>query len=64
MSAILRTGERFGMIHIIDVVTGADTEKIRKFKHDKIVTWGAGSEKSKKWWRDIAEETFTARGCF
>ncbi len=56
MSAAVRTGERFGIMHVIDVVSGADTEKIRKFNHDKLKTWGAGAEKSKKWWRSIVDD--------
>ena len=56
MSAVLRTGGRFGIVHIIDVVCGADTEKIRTFSHNKLKTWGAGSDKPKKWWRSIIDD--------
>ncbi len=56
LSAAVRTGERFGIVHIIDVVYGADTEKIRKFRHNEIKTWGTGSGKPKKWWRAIADD--------
>ncbi len=56
LSAVIRTEERFGLTHIIDIVLGADTEKIRKTGHDKIKTYGAGKDKSKKWWRGIVEE--------
>ena len=56
MSAVVRTGERFGIMHIIDVVSGADTEKIRKFNHQELKTWGAGSDKPKKWWRGIVDD--------
>ena len=56
MSAVIRTGERFGVVHVIDVVSGADTEKIRKFSHNKLPTWGVGAEKPRKWWRSIADD--------
>ena len=56
LSAVIRTGERFGIAHVIDVVCGADTEKIRKFNHHKLKTWGAGSDKPKKWWRGIIDD--------
>ena len=56
MSAVIRTGERFGIMHVIDVVSGADTEKIRKFNHNELKTWGTGSDKSKKWWRGIVDD--------
>ena len=56
MSAALRTNEIFGAAHLIDIVSGADTEKIRKYNHKEIKTWGAGSDKSKSWWRGIVDD--------
>ncbi|MBI5407762.1 MAG: DNA helicase RecQ [Nitrospirae bacterium] len=56
MSAMSRTGQRFGIMHIIDVVTGADTKRIRELGHDKIKTFGAGKDKDKNHWRFIADE--------
>jgi ATP-dependent DNA helicase RecQ len=48
MSAIVRTGNRFGAGHIIDIVTGADTQKVRQFDHDQLKTFGVGKDKSKR----------------
>ena len=48
MSAIVRTGNRFGAGHIIDIVTGAETQKIRQLGHDQLKTYGVGKEKSKR----------------
>lgn len=56
MSAVSRTQERFGIGHIVDIVTGADTKRIRELKHDQIKTYGAGKEKDKKQWRFIVDE--------
>ena len=42
MSAMARTSERFGIVHIIDVVIGADTKRIRELGHHEIKTFGAG----------------------
>ena len=56
LSAIARTNEGFGINHIIDIVWGADTEKIRSKRHHKLKTFGIGREKSKKWWRGITDE--------
>uniref|UniRef100_UPI00261128A7 RecQ family ATP-dependent DNA helicase n=1 Tax=Oceanispirochaeta sp. TaxID=2035350 RepID=UPI00261128A7 len=56
LSAVIRTKERFGLTHVIDIVQGADTEKIRRMGHEQIKTYGAGKDKSKKWWRGIVEE--------
>lgn len=59
MSAISRTGQRFGIGHIIDIVTGADTKRIRELEHDRIKTYGAGKERDKNHWRFIADELLT-----
>lgn len=56
MSAISRTGQYFGIKHIIDVVAGADTKRIRELKHNEIKTYGAGRHKEKKHWHFIVDE--------
>lgn len=56
MSAIFRTEQRFGIGHIVDVVTGADTKRIRTLGHEKIKTYGAGKDKDKNHWRFIIDE--------
>ncbi len=56
MSAIYRTGEMFGAAHIIDVLLGGDTEKIRKFGHHRLSTYGIGAEFSKVEWRCIIRQ--------
>ena len=55
MSAIVRTGQRFGAAHVADVITGADTEKVRDFRHDQIKTYGAGKERPKRYWRTVLD---------
>ncbi len=58
MSAISRTQQRFGTGHIIDIVTGADTKRIRDLRHNEIKTYGAGKHKhkDKKYWRFLVDE--------
>lgn len=56
MSAMARTQERFGISHIVDVISGADTRRIRQLQHDTIKTYGAGKDKDKKYWRYLADE--------
>ncbi|MCK4625290.1 MAG: DNA helicase RecQ, partial [Phycisphaerae bacterium] len=56
MSAILRTGQRFGAAHVVDVVTGANTKKIRDLRHNEIKTYGAGEDKDKRFWRRIIDD--------
>jgi ATP-dependent DNA helicase RecQ len=50
LSAILRTGQRFGAAHVIDVLRGAKTEKITRFGHDKLPTFGVGTELDRNGW--------------
>jgi ATP-dependent DNA helicase RecQ len=56
MSAISRTYQSFGIRHIIDIVAGADTKRIRELQHDKVKTYGAGKHKDKKHWQFIVDE--------
>ncbi|MCP5008029.1 MAG: DNA helicase RecQ [Planctomycetes bacterium] len=56
MSAIVRTDQRFGVNHIVDIVTGANTSRIRELNHASIKTYGAGKHKDKNHWRFIVDE--------
>src|SRR5690349_17448275 len=40
LSCVARTGERFGAEHVIDVLLGADTERVRKWHHQTVTTYG------------------------
>lgn len=53
LSCVYRTGQRFGALHVIDVLTGAETERIRQLGHDKLSTYGIGSDRGKEEWRSI-----------
>src|SRR6185437_16055683 len=53
LSAMVRTGERFGTEHLTHVLIGEDTEAIRKFGHDRLPTFGVGREYDKPQWRSI-----------
>ena len=56
LSAIFRTGERFGAGQIVDIVTGANTQRIRQLHHDRLKTYGVGSDRPKKYWLRIIDE--------
>ncbi len=56
MSAVSRTGQRFGIRHVIDIVTGADTKRIRDLRHNEVKTYGAGSDKDKRHWGFVVDE--------
>ena len=53
LSAIVRTGERFGTEHLTNVLIGEDSEAIGKFGHDRLPTFGVGKEYGKQEWRSI-----------
>ncbi len=56
LSAVSRTGQRFGIGHVIDIVIGADTKRIRELRHNEIKTYGAGKGRDKKYWRNVVDE--------
>ncbi len=56
LSAAVRTNQRFGAGHVIDVVTGADTERIRHYGHDALPTYGVGKDKSRAFWMSLVNE--------
>lgn len=60
LSAIMRTGQRFGAAHVIDVLRGGNTEKIRRMGHDKLPTFGAGSDHGKPVWQSILRQLIAA----
>jgi ATP-dependent DNA helicase RecQ len=53
LSAILRTGEWFGAGHLIDILRGTATEKVRQRAHNEIPTFGVGKDMSKAQWQAI-----------
>ena len=56
LSAVFRTGQRFGAGHIIDVLRGAETAKIVSAAHDKLPTFGVGADYSKNEWRSLIRQ--------
>ncbi|MEW8014307.1 MAG: DNA helicase RecQ [Candidatus Sedimenticola endophacoides] len=53
LSCVYRVGQRFGMKYVIDVLRGADTERIRQLGHDRLSTYGIGGDKSELEWSGI-----------
>jgi len=56
LSAVSGTGQRFGAGHIVDIVTGTDTKRVRELRHDKIKPYGIGKGRDKKYWRSVVDE--------
>ncbi|MBF0135664.1 MAG: DNA helicase RecQ [Magnetococcales bacterium] len=53
LSCIYRTGQKFGAVHLIDVLTGKLTDRVEKFAHQKISTFGIGKELTPEQWRSV-----------
>ncbi len=53
LSAVYRTGQRFGVAHLIDVLRGDATAKVQQFGHDRLPTFGCGEEFGKSQWSAI-----------
>ena len=53
LSAILRTEEWFGAGHLIDILTGTETDKIRQRGHDSLPTYGVGTEYDRRQWQAV-----------
>ena len=53
LSAVYRTGQRFGVGHLVDVLRGVDSDKVRQFAHDNLPTFGVGSALDVNQWRSV-----------
>jgi ATP-dependent DNA helicase RecQ len=51
LSCAYRTGQRFGAMHLIDILVGRLTERVKQFGHDKLSVFGVGRELNEKQWR-------------
>jgi ATP-dependent DNA helicase RecQ len=56
LSAIYRTGQRFGTRHIVDVLLGAETERILRLGHHRLKTFGVGTELDRRGWLSVLRQ--------
>ncbi len=56
LSCVYRTGQRFGAMHVIDVLRGEATDKVAQRGHEALSTFGIGRERSEREWRAIARQ--------
>ena len=56
LSAIYRTGQMFGALHITAVLRGERTPMVEKHAHDRLSTWGAGADQSDGFWRGVIRQ--------
>ena len=56
MSCVVRTGQRFGAAHVIDVLLGKETAKARQHRHDGLSTFGIGKDLDARQWRSVLRQ--------
>ncbi len=61
LSCVYRTGQRFGVTYVVDVLMGKESERIERFGHNRQSTFGIGKEYSANEWRNLFRQLI-ARG--
>jgi ATP-dependent DNA helicase RecQ len=56
LSCVFRVGQRFGIGHVVDVLRGAQTQRVSELKHDQLSTYGIGSEKVAEAWNSLIRQ--------
>ncbi|WNY27559.1 ATP-dependent RNA helicase DbpA [Methanolapillus ohkumae] len=56
IDCISQTGQKFGLSHVIDVLYGAKTKKVKEFRHDRLDAHGSGKNYSKDEWKRVGNE--------
>src|SRR5690606_143441 len=56
LSTVVRTGQRFGAGHLIDVLLGNRTERVAKLRHDRLTTFGVGQDLDVHVWRSVTRQ--------
>jgi ATP-dependent DNA helicase RecQ len=59
LSCVYRTGQVFGAGHLIEVLMGGDTERVRRFRHDRLSTYGIGKEFGRTEWQSVFRQLVT-----
>jgi ATP-dependent DNA helicase RecQ len=62
LSCVYRTGQMFGAVYLIDVLTGNATERMERFGHHRIKTFGAGQDMEPRLWHSVFRQLLAA-GC-
>ena len=53
LSCVYRTGQRFGVTHLVDVLRGVDNERMGQFGHDQLPTFGVGADIDARQWKGV-----------
>ena len=57
LSTIYRVGQRFGAVHVLEVLRGVDSVRVRQWQHQSLSTFGIGADRSEAEWRAILRQT-------
>ena len=60
LSCVIRTGQRYGVGHLIAVLRGEDDERVRNLRHDSLSTFGIGSDLDERQWRSVFRQLVAA----
>ena len=60
LAAVLQSGERFGATHVIDILRGAGTQKIKERGHDMLDCFGSGATRKKEEWTSLIRQMVAA----
>ncbi len=60
LSAVYRTGQRFGVVHLTSVLRGEADDRITALRHDQLSTFGVGAELDKQQWRGVFRQLVAA----
>jgi ATP-dependent DNA helicase RecQ len=60
LSAVYRSGQRFGSGHVIDILRGIDSERMSQLGHDRLTTFGIGADMDEKQWRSVFRQLLAA----
>lgn len=61
LSTIYRVGQRFGAVHVIDVLRGISSERVLQWRHDQLSTFGIGAGQSVAEWRSVLRQAVAAQ---
>jgi ATP-dependent DNA helicase RecQ len=60
LSAMMRTGQRFGTEHLVQILLGSSTDAILRNEHDRLPTFGVGKDRDANTWRSIFRQLYGA----
>jgi ATP-dependent DNA helicase RecQ len=60
LSCVYRTGQRFGVVHLIEVLRGGESEKVRQFGHERLGVYGIGRDYDERRWRSVFRQLVAA----